>query len=75
MEVISTVMDVERRSFFWGFELTEYHSIMTLGISVNCDNMTWEFSAVVLVVSFQRPIVAEDLRVSAVEPPPVAKSV
>jgi hypothetical protein len=48
---------------------------MVVFVPIHRDDVAWVFGTVVLILIRQRFIVAKDLRVFAVEPPPVAECV
>lgn len=58
-----------------GGGLTKHHSIMTVFVLIHRDDVAGVFGTVVLILIRQRFIPAKDLRVFAVEEPPVAERV
>jgi hypothetical protein len=59
----------------FGGRLTKHHSIMIIFVPIHCDDVAGVFGTVVLIPIRQRSIMAKDLRIFAVQPPPISERV
>jgi hypothetical protein len=58
-----------------GVRLTKHHSIMIIFVPIHRDDVAGVFGTVVLVPIRQRLVMAKNLCIFAVEPPPIAERV